>query len=96
MDTEITKEQHDALLANHRLHDGNEKPVVPKIEATRVRKIALLPDGRYFDLHGLQIVYAVEGKVGEEWRALKRGPQLCIFKSPKLAAAFMHGRKITK
>jgi hypothetical protein len=62
------------------------------ISAMRMRKCAVLPDGRVFDLTGLQIGYVVEGKRGEEWRPLQWKKRLCIFAKPKLAAAFMSGR----
>jgi hypothetical protein len=69
-------------------------PPPDKITAMRMRKMAVLPDGRLFDLHGLRIVYAVEGKCGEEWRPLKYQKRLAVFDKPKHAAAFMKGRKI--
>lgn len=76
---------------------GTAAPIKPTpIVAMRMTKMAVLPGGRFFDLTGLKIGYVVEGKRGEEWRALQWNGRLCIFDKPKLAAAFISGRNRPK
>jgi hypothetical protein len=91
----ISKDQHNALVAPANAGQPSLPPP-DKITAMRMRKMAVLPDGRLFDLHGLRIVYAVEGKCGEEWRVLKHKQQVCVFDKPKHAASFISGRERPK